>query len=284
MASNLSCLGFHVATEADLEDLVLGLADAAAFGLACDAGDYLIWRSRTGAEIWFHLTKPSQPGSEAREIVGLTPFFEGRSTVPVTLASRFQREGDTAFEGAFEAWVHEPADPASSNGAHHPAVDENRETPGLYPVVFDCVDFAAHAEHGLPAEAEVRFTGFAREVKTYTDEAAFYDAQDDAGHPFAALSFFPIGMFAAASGEKGPAAQPSAHAMFAGRLVEAAELTNEKTGRPYHWLLVETLGATYDVVADPDTIAGDLTPGAIVQIACWMFGRILPPETSAHAG
>ncbi len=277
MASNLSCLGFDVATEADLQDLVIGLADAAAFGLACDAGDYLIWRSRTGAELWFHLTKPAQPGSEAREIVGLTPFFEGRSAVTVTLAGRFQRDGDSAFEGAFEAWVRELPDPASGNGAH-PDATADPDTPGLYPLIFDCVDFAAHTAHELPAEAEVRFTGFAREVRAFYDDDAYYAAQEESDHPFAATSFVPVGMFAAASGEKGAPALPSAHAMFTGRIVEAAVLTNEKTRRPYHWLLVESLGATYDVVADPAIVTGVIAPGATVQVACWMFGRILPAD------
>lgn len=279
MASNLSCLGFDVATRAELESLVLGLADAAAFGLSCDAGDYRIWRSRTGAEIWFHLAKPMEPGSP-REIVGLTPFFEGRSVIRVMLCGRFQRQGDTAFEGAYEAIVRDTSEPAAGNGSVPPA-EVDPEALDLYPMIFDCVDFAAHSDHGLPAEADVRLTGFAREVVAFPDDSSYDAAHGEKGPPFAPKSFFPIGIFASASGEDDAPALPSAHAMFTGRIIEAVELVNERTRRPYHWLLIESLSATFDVVADPESVTGTLTPGATVKVTAWMFGRVLPSATPA---
>lgn len=279
MASNLSCLGFNITTEGQLRDLVLKLADKADFGLNCEAGDYVIWRSRTGAQLWFHLTDPDASNEGAREIVGLTPFFEGESCVRVKLTERFQRHGDTPFEGAFQAWVL-PAKP--SNGASATEIDFDQD--GIYPVIFDCVDFAGHTRSALPAECEVRFTGFAREVQAHRNDDAFTAAQTGSPHPLAAQAFFPVGMFAAAAGEGGvqsqgdSPAQPSSHAMLTGKVVACAKLMNEETSAHYHWLRVESLDATFDVVADPDVVEGDITIGAIVQVACWMFGRILPDE------
>ncbi|MEL7049366.1 MAG: hypothetical protein AAFO75_10475, partial [Pseudomonadota bacterium] len=130
----------------------------------------------------------------------------------------------------------------------------------------------------LPSRQTIRLTGFAREVVAYPDLAAFEAAQKSSPHPLAEKAFFPVGLFAAASGEK---PTPSSHAMFAGTVIESSEMTNEHTGSKFHWLLVESLDATFDVVADPSCITGKTEPGAIVQIACWMFGRILEENETA---
>ncbi|MEO1543780.1 MAG: hypothetical protein AAFR75_07160 [Pseudomonadota bacterium] len=280
MVSNMSSLGFSIADEGELEALVVKLAAEASAGLGTNVGDYRIWRSRTGAELWFHVAGSASEngGPNEREIVGLTPFFEGKSNVTVNITNHFQRENDTPFEGAIQAWV--IADPtANLNGSGGHASDETADDDlddGVYPIIFDCVEYAAHSASTVPAKCNVRLTGFAREVAAYETETAFDEAQKSSPHPLAAQSFFPVGMFAAASGEN---QTPSSHAMFAGEVIEASEFVNEHTQGRYQWMLVKSLDATFDVVADPTCITGEITPGAIVQVACWLFGRVLPPAT-----
>ncbi|MEO1206899.1 MAG: hypothetical protein AAFV45_11260 [Pseudomonadota bacterium] len=287
MVSNMSSLGFAVSNEHELQALVVKLAGEASAGLTTSVGDYRIWRSRTGAELWFHVANTSAPSTaasasgqsqpEEREIVGLTPFFEGKSSVLANITTRFQRDGDTPFEGALQAWVLPAANPSKyTEGGRSTGTADDDDDDGVYPIVFDCVEYAAHAASTAPSKCNIRLAGFAREVSAYPNEAAFDEAQSASPHPLAAQSFFPVGMFAAASGDS---QSPSSHAMFAGEVLETAQFINEETKNPYQWMLVKSLEATFDVVADPSCITGTVEPGAIVQVACWMFGRILPETT-----
>lgn len=264
MANNLSCIGFSFAPEV-LDQAFAGavqrMATEATERLACEAGDYAIWRSRTGAEVWVHLS-PSD-GQGEREIVGLTPFFEGHSEVRVRLTDRVMRPEDNPFEGAWSVWV---------------APDEDGG--GSYPLVLDALDSAAHAGTELPRDATLRITCFARELKAFATEEAFLAAVHSI--ELAAQAFIPIGLFAAADADTGtdaasdqPMPPPSSTALFTGRVLEHTRLINEMMGLPFEWLLVESLDATYDVVADPSTITGAISVGGTVEVAGWMVGRVL---------
>ena len=121
MASNLSALGFEFADAQTFQDTMLNLAAASIEQLDCAAGSYAIWRSRTGAELWFHLTVFGDE-NDARDIAGLTPWYEGESEIELELVERVARQDDNAFEGAFSA----------------------RLVGICLPLLFSAVDFAAH--------------------------------------------------------------------------------------------------------------------------------------------
>lgn len=262
MSGNLSCIGFTFASEAAdqaFRGAVERMAAEARERLVVAAGEYALWRSRTGAEVWVHLAPESADGE--REIVGLTPFFEGESEVPVRLAARLRRPEDNAFEGAWSAWVAPDADDA-----------------GAYPLTVDAVDAAATAEIALPANAVLRVVCFARELAAFAFEDEFLRS-DARQVDLAPQAFIPIGLFAAAAGDESDAeaaiAQPSSTALLTGRVVEHARLVNEMTGLPFEWLLVESLEATYDVVVDPACVVCEIRPGGTVQVAGWMVARVL---------
>ncbi len=292
MASNLSTIGFDLSDNAALQDLVIKLANAATAGLSSPVGDYVIWRSRTGAEIWFHLAPGPDASSSSsedatREIIGLTPFFEGRNSTAIRLTSTIARPIDNAFEGAFCAWIAPqlgaagpnagPVDSKPDDTTHvEPGMDEIGGEEGSYPLVFDCVDYAVHCDRALPASCRARLTGFARELRIFADEKAF-DAAQPPENGFAPQSFFPVGLLAAsdAADGNGEPPPPSSNALFNGRIVDHQLMTNEETGTPFHWLAIETLDATFDVVAHPDVVKGEIVKGGFAQAACWMFGRLL---------
>ena len=115
----------------------------------------------------------------SREILGITPFFDGSSEISLNITERINRPDDNAFEGAYQAWV---------------GVGEQGAAGGDYPLVFDAVDFAAFGSQNLPATCRARICGFCRELKAFGDEAAFNDSQSE-GPGFAAQSFFPVGLF-----------------------------------------------------------------------------------------
>ena len=53
MASNLSTIGFVFADEESFRSLMLTCAKEISGRVPCSLGSYGIWRSRTGAEVWF---------------------------------------------------------------------------------------------------------------------------------------------------------------------------------------------------------------------------------------
>ena len=226
MASNLSSIGFVFADDAVFRDAVERLAGEAAERLACAAGEYAIWRSRTGAELWFHLAPPDAATLE-REIVGLTPFFEGRGEVPLTLTQRLQRPGDNAFEGGWSGWVVAP-----DSGDY------------LHPIVFDAVDRAAAADLALPRRVAARITGFARKLDVYASEADYLVANADRPQP-SALAFLPMGLVAAAAsdGEASAALTPASTAIITGRVTDHARLRNEAINRSSPALLSVSVGS-----------------------------------------
>lgn len=241
---------------------MLTCASDAHVRLECKAGNYGIWRSRSGAEVWFHL----HAGDAGQtEIYGLTPFFEGQSDVALKITGPVAREGDNPFEGALTGWV---------------SPDDGSE--GSYPIVFDAVDFDAHRDAQWPAIRRVRLSGFAREMQAFANDDAYYAARGtpDAEHPkLASHAFIPMGLFAAAQAEHASAGAapeaPSSAALLTGKVLEHRTFTNEQTGNDFVWLLVESLEATFDIVADPAIVTGDIVEGGTIEAAVWMFGRIL---------
>lgn len=238
MAGNFGSIGLGVDNEVQLQDLVVRLASAAGERLATDAGEYAIWRSRTGAELWFHLGPSQDEDGGEREILGLTPFFEGGSEVVVKIDRAIKRDEDNSHEGAFHGWVR--------HGDGH----------GDYPLVFDAVDFAAHCDRMLPAEWRVRLTGFARGLDVLSEQ------DERAGRQ----SLSPL---------EGPQGQPVTTAILTGQIERFSALNNEATGAGFYWVLIDCLGASYDVVVSPEDVRGELRTGASISAECAMFGRVL---------
>ena len=258
MASNLSTIGFSFGDDESFRAAMLRCAGETIAGLACPHGDYRIWRSRASAELWFHIA-PAANGET--EILGLSPFFEGQSEVALKITGPVRREADNAFEGAYYGWV---------------APDETGE--GSYPLVFDAVDFAAREAGPWPCVRRARIVGFGRELTAYESDAAYASASNGRPEPhLAPKSFIPIGLFAAAEADTVPGTRPapSSNALLTGRIADHRRYTNEATGRDFHWLLVETQDATFDIVADPEIVKGEIVQGGTIEAACWLFGRFL---------
>ena len=257
MASNLSSIGFAFRDADEFHAQMLALAEDSRERLACAAGEYAIWRSRTGAEIWFHLGAPNE-ASEQATILGLAPFFEGQSSVPVRVMATLQRPDDTPLEGLLHGWV-----APDSDGS------------GAYPLVFDVIDFAAHAPRPLPAVWHCRVTGFCHNLTAHADASSLPELGE--GQQMAEKALFPIGLFNDAEEDVAPAASgtPEPTAWLTGIVRAHKTHQNEVTGRPFHWLLVESADATFDLVADPEVVIGEIREGGIVEAMAWMFARVL---------
>ncbi len=317
MANNLSTIGFVFPGNDEFAAKMIELAGALDLHAQCDAGQYAIWREPSGAQLWFHITQDDDDNDDERSIHGLTPFFEGKSKVDVKITQAIHRSDDNDFEGCYHAWIKVEGAGEPGNGT-----DSDESTEGMYPLVYDAVDFALFANRKMPFKAKVRLSAFARELTAYGSKEDF---ETDKANSLAlsAKSFIPIGLFAphdnngganddqadeeqvqkddgsaadqtSVTGKENGAAQrkpaqsaqsvaaqdltrgdASPTALLTGVVTAHHKLRNEETGREFHWLLVDSFAAQFDVIADPDVIEGVIAVGGVVKVACWMFGRIV---------
>ena len=255
MASNLSSLGFLFDDAEAFQAKMIELAGKSLERIPCESGDYSVWRSRTGAEIWFHVPMIGTE-DDANDIAGLTPFYEGLGAIDVTVQVRHKNHDDNAFEGSLTAEI------ADIDGMG-------------YPLTFNAVDFAAHASRDLPFKATARIVCFARELRAFPSVEAFQADKSGALGEIALASqaFIPIGHFT----EKEDCGEtaPEATALMTGRVVECRRHTNEATGHDFHWLLIDSLAATFDIVADPDIVTGEIVEDGIVVVSGILFGRLM---------
>ena len=256
MANNLSCIGFDFDDAEEFQAKMLELATATVERVPCEAGDYGIWRSRTGAEIWLHVPMLGTEDNAA-DIAGLTPFFEGTCETGIEIEARVNRADDNAFEGAFHAWVLSAADGSQS-----------------FPVIFDAVDFAAHGARETPFQVHARLVGFVHAGEAFADLGAF-EAASNAGSDgiaFAPKAFIPVGMFMDEGEETG---EMSSVMLLTGEVVEHRLATNEASGGMFHAIVLDTLDMRIDLVAAPEAISGEIRTGGYLRVSGQMFGRLI---------
>ena len=266
MASNLSSIGFVFESAEDFQTRAIALAGQTRERFSCEACEYAIWRSRTGAELWFHLAG-AEGEAGASEIIGLTPFFEGQSAIALRITAAIERPEDNAHEGLLYGWV----------------LSDGKIGGDAYPLVFDAIDFAAHAGRQLPAVWSCRICGFCRDLKLHATADTLPEL--GGGTRIAPQAFIPLGLFGDGDADAGTSAAapvdndndtpPEPIALLTGIVRAHKTLTNEASGRMFHWMRVESLIATFDLVADPEIVCGTIEEGAIVETIAWLFGRVL---------
>ena len=226
-----------------LMDRIAG--DAEVFNVS--DGYYLRWSSECGAQIWIQINSEN-------EGIGATPYFAGHSHVRVGITNREVRPDDSALEGAF-------------HGLANPSGD-NPET-GEYPFVFDVPDFCRYADLRLPSIADAQIAAFAHDVAFFDSVEAFMASQTEEPK-FAAQSFIPTGLFYG-DGEPSP---PQAYASFTGHILESQTKVNELTNQPFHWVLVDSLGGSFDVVIEPELVSNSPKVGGVLSGSFWLSGRL----------
>ena len=248
--SNLSDIGFPVATESDVNDVVTNVLGSVS-EIPCSHGFYLRFSDPSGAEIYLQ-------GSLEQELVGFNPHFRGKSCRKVCLTRKIERDS-SPLDGGFYAWA-------------NPSVPNDPDS-GEYPFVFDVPDFRVNETDEFPRDVEIQLTAFAsNDFRIYADEQDYYDSQSE-GATFASKSFIPSGLFLSDESET-PIEPPRPIGIFAGEIKEYELKTNKLTGEKFYWFLVETLGGETDVVADPKLVPTEPKIGGYVSGQFWLSGQI----------
>ncbi len=252
MASNLSTIGFPVASQHAYVDLTMRVAREGG-SVPFPGGRYILWSPGGGAELWVRVAAggPIEGGA--------VPHFAGPGRVKVSVIG-VERHREHPTDGMIRAWA-DPEGPDPESGA--------------YPFLVDVPDFerVAGALPELPAAAVLQVAAFARQLDCWADEDAYHEAEREkwGGRPgFASESFIPSGTFVPGGGDR-----EVAEAIFTGEVEEAERVTNPATGASFHRLLVKTLGGRYDVVADPTVPNGEPAAGGVVQGTFWLTGRVV---------
>jgi len=248
--SNLSDIGFPVKSEQDVNVLITETINYVE-SIRCADGFYLRFSDASGAEIYLQ-------GNPEQELVGFNPHFDGQSKRLVGLTKAIERDS-SPLDGGFYAWAN--------------PTDEDVETSGEYPFVFDVPDFRTVEAIEFPHVCTIQLTAFAsNDFKVFADAEKFRQSPDS--NNMADKSFIPSGLFL--PDEKMTAIEPPRPiGIFAGE-IKAFELkTNELSKEKFYWFLVETLGGAVDVVADAKLVAGEPKIGGVVSGQFWLSGRIV---------
>ena len=97
MASNFSSIGLAVESGEDLKAVLLQAVEDVE-DIPCAEGRYLRWASGQGAELWLQVDGTG-------DIVGVTPYFNGKSEMRVAVTAPVDRPDDTPFEGVVHGWA-----------------------------------------------------------------------------------------------------------------------------------------------------------------------------------
>lgn len=244
MANHYSTIGFRVETKDQFFALGPKLAENAETINVLD-GRYLRWSSESGAEMWMQQSRDGY-------FIGMVPHFSGQSRVRTRVTKRITRPGRTALDGAFYGW----SDPVNLD----PAVQR-------HPFVFDCPDYAVNYRRNLPTVVDVQLAAFAHTIDLFDTPEAF----ESGGMAIASRSFIPSGILTPNGETIDP---PESRAIFSGHIVRSATKRNDHSGNEFYWALVESLGATFDVVIDPGMIDRRPKVGGVLAGSFWLSGRI----------
>lgn len=223
-------------------------------------GTYVVY-SAGGAELWTQL-------DPRNSIIGCNPHFAGSGRMLAEI-TEFMPAASGPLDGAVHCWV----------------VGADREQ--VYPCIVDVPNFRSlESRLDVPAQVELQVSAFAHRLTCYADDQAFAKAQESEwkgsrAKGYAAESFIPSGMFRTDPSDTNP---PRAEAIFAGHIEQAAKLENPVTGEEYHHLVVKTLEATIDVVAEPVVLRGTPIEGGVAHGHFWLSGRLPKTDVPTEQG
>jgi len=152
------------------------------------------------------------------------------------------------------------------------------------PVAVELEDRAVLAHSGGRLESgSLVLAALAEEVTVHADAEAYSASQDDDGPQFAADHFIPSGTFSLA--EPSPGWVPSAHALFAGEVIEAETPVNTVTGTAFHRIRVRTIDAIeLDVAIATTEVGQPPARGNVVTGTFFLTGRLgLQPTGDADS-
>jgi hypothetical protein len=264
MCTRLHALGFPCEWTRENAEIIGRLAVSQSRRVACRDGDYRVWRTGAGAELWFHYPAPRDErgqrfpanSSDIGALEGITPFHRGQSSVKVRIGRILMLDRKNPLEGACLAWL-----PASSKKGREQAF------------VMELVPFALQPLEEPPFTAEAQLVCFAHALWAYQSVAA-YTSNTPQNRRIRPGSLCPVTEKDVPEVRLIYRYSPVTLALVTGVVQKSVRLLNPVTNAPYYWLSVETRRGTFDVIANPSHIEGDISEGNVAQVCGSFVGRL----------
>ncbi len=246
-------------------EFIARIAKSESKRFSCPTGEYRVWQSIRGAEIWLHYPAPAgelkpandqQPFDPINDLKGLSAFHRGAGAIEMQLVQSVHTSRTNRLDGMCHANLR-----AKSGKGR------------TVPFKFEHIGFALDPVMA-PVLARVQITGLAHKARAFASEADYLAA---------ASSKRLIGRGALMQIEPSEVpdvdliyqTKPGALWLITGIIRRSIRMTNPETGTPYVWILLETDRGDFDIVANPDVIAGDTSSGHTLLAVVSMTGRIL---------
>ena len=218
--------------------------------------------TKSGAELWGGATKN-------QEFFGNDPHYSGPARMRVSLHEKIEEEYN---EGGFIC------DEVDADPSYFSLGGSDDDIGCLRNLRFFCPTFQlCGTEVVVPCNMDVQICAFAIECKVF-DCLDEYEKWNEKRKEQGRLNFADQS-FAMDSAFRGEQCEQYKYcAIFSGRVVRAVRKVNERTGEPFFWALVETLGDhQIDVVVHPMVVRGNPPrPGSIILGSFFLSGRLMP--------
>lgn len=261
MCTRLHAIGFACEMDRATADSIAELSRTASKTVTCAAGEYRIWRSSAGAEIWLHYPRPSAaPGSKRQlepvdDLRGLSVYHRGSSSLTLRI------DGVTCLKT-------NPLD-----GVCLATIEARKGRGRPAPFTFELLGAAAE-QIPRPTRAKVALTGLAHRVWAFPTEQDYLAETP----PRRLLG---RGALTVVKPEEVPdvkliyRTKPGTLWLVTGTVKRSIRLVNPITGAPYVWMSLDTDRGDIDLVANPAVIEGDVSSGHTIQTLAAMVGRVI---------
>lgn len=266
MSTRLHALGFASEWTAEMLSLIETLAATKSKLVGASKGNYRLWRSPQGAELWFHYPARQAATRSARaeqaelplseRPVAVTPFHRGLSSCPIRIGRHLSLDRVNALEGSCMAWL-----PALPGGGREQVIVLELAPYGLQPL------------RTPPYETTAQIVCFAHAVWAHQDVAAYVRDTPD-NRRVREGSIRPVSETDVPEVKLSYRQSPITLGLATGIVRRAIRHINPATRAPYYWMLLETKRGTIDVIANPVQVAGDISEGNIVQVCGSFVARL----------
>lgn len=270
MSTRLHALGFPAAWTAKTAQLLEGLMASKSRRIETAKGSYRLWRSPQGAELWFHAPdrpiarRPAASASVAgaaqaevqRGSLTVTPFHRGLSNCRLKVGRVMTLDRANPLEGSVMGWL--PADKAGG-----------REQV----MVIELAPFALSPLRAPPFTTNAQILCAAHAVWAYPS-ATGYSQMTPGNRRIQFGACTPITESDVPEVKLNYRQSPITLGLATGIVKRSIRHLNPATGEPYYWLLLETRRGSFDVIANPAVVSGDISEGHVAQVCGSFLARL----------
>ena len=272
MCTRLHAIGFACEIDRQTAKFIAEAARSARRRVAAPGGEYRIWRSPSGAELWLHYANAARPKAASAGVADASSELKSFDAIADLSGMSIVHGGTSDVRlRLVRAIATSPKNPLEGLGIGTLGSTRAGERPIVF--TFELLGFALERIAG-PMEVRVQLTALAQRVWAYPSEAS-YLANTPSQRLIARGAVADITPADLADLQLIYQPRPGSLWLLTGDVIRSMRLTNPVTSASYHWISIATDRGNFDVIANPSAIDGDISDGHVVQAVVAVTGRIL---------